>query len=95
MKPHKRLLRNANCVAEVVSVERVEMLGLFTLREFATVGASYKFVAHDGSELPAMLESFSDVTGNPHVHCAAHKVVRCSWVKGVKAGAILVRDEAV
>ena len=95
MKPQTRLLRDAKCVAEVVSVERGEVLGLFTLRAFDTQGASFKFVAHDGSELPATLERFSDVTGNTLTECAAHKVVRCSWVKGVKAGAILVRDEAV
>jgi putative protease len=94
MKPHTRLLRDSKCVAEVVSVERGEMLGLFTLREFTTAGATYKFVAHDGSELPVTLESFSDVTGNPLSHCTAHRVVRFPWVKGVKAGAILVRDEA-
>ncbi len=95
MKPQTRLLRDAKCVAEVVSVERGELLGLFTLREFDTDGASYKFVAHDGSELPAELESFSDITGNPLTRCSAHQVVRCSWIKGVKAGAILVRDEPV
>jgi putative protease len=95
MKPQTRLLRDAKCVAEVVSVERGEVLGLFTLRAFDSQGASFKFVAHDGSELPATLERFSDVTGNTLTECAAHKVVRCSWVKGVKAGAILVRDEAV
>ena len=93
MKPQTRLLRDSKCVAEVVSVERGELLGLFTLREFNTEGASYKFVAHDGSELPAELDTFSDITGNPLGICSAHQVVRCSWVKGVKAGAILVRDE--
>lgn len=95
MKPQTRLLRDAKCVAEVVSVERGELLGLFTLREFDTDGASYKFVAHDGSELTAELESFSDITGNPLTRCSAHQVVRCSWIKGVKAGAILVRGEPV
>ena len=93
MKPQTRLLRDAKCVAEVVSVERGELLGLLTLREFDTKDASFKFVAHDGSELPAELETFSDITGNPLASCAAHQVVRCQWVKGVKAGAILVRDE--
>jgi putative protease len=91
MKPQTRLLRDSKCVAEVVSVERGELLGLFTLREFNTEGASYKFVAHDGSELPAELTSFSDIIGNSIATCMAHQVVRCSWVKGVKAGAILVR----
>jgi putative protease len=95
MKPQTRLLRDAKCVAEVVSVERGELLGLLTLRDFDTQGASFKFVAHDGSELPAELETFSDITGNPLATCAAHQVVRCQWVKGVKAGAILVRDETV
>ena len=93
MKPQTRLLRDAKCVAEVVSVERGELLGLLTLRDFDTRGASFKFVAHDGSELPAELDTFSDITGNPLTTCAAHQVVRCQWVKGVKAGAILVRDE--
>jgi putative protease len=95
MKPQTRLLRDAKCVAEVVSVERGELLGLFTLRDFDTQGASFKFVAHDGSELPAELQTFSDITGNSLSTCSAHQVVRCQWVKGVKAGAILVRDERV
>jgi len=93
MKPQTRLLRDAKCVAEVVSVERGELLGLYTLRDFDTRAAAFRFVAHDGSELSAELESFSDITGNPLATCSAHQVVRCSWVKGVKAGAILVRDE--
>ena len=93
MKPQTRLLRDAKCVAEVVSVERGELLGLLTLRDFDTQGASFKFVAHDGSELPAELDTFSDITGNGLTRCFAHQVVRCSWIKGVKAGAILVRDE--
>jgi putative protease len=92
MKPQTRLLRDAQCVAEVVSVERGELLGLLTLRDFNTDGASFRFVAHDGSELPAELDTFSDITGNPLTTCAAHQVVRCQWVKGVKAGAILVRS---
>ncbi|MEY4668451.1 MAG: hypothetical protein RL518_1150 [Pseudomonadota bacterium] len=92
MKPQTRLLRDAKCVAEVVSVERGEVLGLLTLREFETQGASYTFVAHDGSELKVELDTFSDVNGNPLTRCSAQKVVRCPWVKGVKAGAILVRD---
>jgi putative protease len=95
MKPQTRLLRDAKCVAEVVSVERGELLGLLTLRDFDTQGASFKFVAHDGSELPAELQTFSDITGNSLSTCSAHQVVRCQWVKGVKAGAILVRDERV
>jgi putative protease len=93
MKPPSRLLRDAKCVAEVVSVERGELLGLYTLREFDTREASFKFVAHDGSELSAQLGSFSDITGTPLTTCSAHQVVRCQWVKGVKAGAILIRDE--
>jgi putative protease len=95
MKPQTRLLRDAKCVAEVVSVERGELLGLYTLRDFKMDGASYKFVAHDGSELSAELDSFSDISGNPLTMCTAHQIVRCQWVKGVKAGAILVRDETV
>jgi putative protease len=95
MKPQTRLLRDAMCVAEVVSVERGALLGLLTLREFDTRGASFKFVAHDGSELPVELDTFSDVAGNPLTRCSAQKVVRCPWVKGVKAGSILVRDERV
>jgi len=95
MKPQTRSLRDAKCVAEVVSVERGELLGLFTLREFDTRDAAFKFVAHDGSELSAELNTFSDITGNALTTCSAHQVVRCPWVKGVKAGAILVRDETV
>lgn len=95
MKPQTRLLRDEKCVAEVVSVERGELLGLYTLRDFNMTCASYKFVAHDGSELQAELKSLSDISGNPLTMCSAHQIVRCQWVKGVKAGAILVRDETV
>ena len=94
MKPQTRLLRDANCVAEVVSVERGELLGILTLREFDTKGASFTFVAHDGTELPASLSSFTDISGNTLTSCAPQKIVRCSFVKGVKPGAILVREEA-
>jgi putative protease len=94
MKPQTRLLRDGNCVAEVVSVERGELLGLFTLREFDTQGASFKFVAHDGTEVAASLDSFTDISGNPIKSCVPHKIVRCPWIKGVKAGAILVRDSS-
>jgi putative protease len=92
MKPQTRLLRDGKCVAEVVSVERGELLGLFTLREFDTQGASFKFVAHDGSEVPVSLDRFTDISGNPLTNCTPHKIVRCPWIKGVKAGAILVRE---
>jgi putative protease len=92
MKPQTRMLRDGNCVAEVVSVERGELLGLFTLREFDTQGATFTFVAHDGTEVAASLEGFTDISGNPLTTCDPHRIVRCSWVKGVKAGAILVRQ---
>lgn len=91
MKPHTRLLRDANCVAEVVTVERGELLGLMALRDFDSNGASFKFVAHDGAELPVEIECFSDMVGNPVTRCEAQKLVRCPWIKGVKTGAILVR----
>lgn len=92
MKPHTRLLRDANCVAEVVTVERGELLGLMALRDFELTGSTYKFVAHDGTELPVDIESLSDMVGNALTRCDAHKLVRCPWIKGVKAGAILVRN---
>jgi putative protease len=94
MKPQTRLLRDGNCVAEVVSVERGELLGLFTLREFDTQGVSFKFVAHDGTEVSASLDSLKDISGNLLTSCTPHKIVRCPWIKGVKAGAILVRDSS-
>jgi hypothetical protein len=94
MKPQTRLLRDGNCVAEVVSVERGELLGLFTLREFDTQGVSFKFVAHDGTEVSASLDSLKDISGNLLTSCTPHKIVRCPWIKGVKAGAILVRNSS-
>ncbi len=92
MKPQTRLLRDSNCVAEVVTVERGELLGLMVLRDFESKGTDFTFVAHDGQELPVQIESFSDLVGNPLTQCEAHKVVRCPWIKGVKAGAILIRS---
>jgi putative protease len=94
MKPQTRLLRDANCVAEVVTVERGELLGLMVLRDFQALGSSFKFIAHDGTELPVQIENLSDIVGNPLTQCDAHKLVRCPWIKGVKAGAILVLDKS-
>jgi putative protease len=94
MKPQTRLLRDSNCVAEVVTVERGELLGLMVLRDFEGAGSAFKFIAHDGQELAVQIENFSDIAGNPLSRCEAHKLVRCPWIKGVKAGAILVKHTA-
>ena len=93
MKPLTRLLRDGKCLAEVVSVERGELIGLLTLREFATETASYKFVASDGREIPVEIDQFTDMSGAPLTQCAPHKLVRCRWIKGISAGALLVREQ--
>jgi putative protease len=95
MKPQTRLQRDQNCLAEVVSVERGEALSLLTLREFGLSDTKFKFVAHDGSEVPVMLDSWTDLSGSPVNACSAQRVIRCNWVKGVRPGAILVRDENI
>ena len=91
MKAQTRLLRDSNCVAEVVTVERGELLGLMVLRDFEPSGGDFKFIAHDGSELAVTISTFSDLMGNPLTRCEAQRLVRCPWIKGVKPGTILVR----
>lgn len=91
MKPLTRLLRDENCLAEVVSVEREEVIGLFTLRDFSTESNQFAFVASDGREIPVQIDSFSDLSGNPLSQCIAHRLVRCPWLKGVRPGSLLVR----
>lgn len=93
MKPQTRLQRDKNCLAEVVSVERGELLSLFALRDFSIQDGRFKFIAHDGTVLPVSIQSLSDLEGNSVNSCSSQRVVRCDWVKGVKPGAILVRDE--
>lgn len=92
MKPHTRLLRDANCVAEVVTVERGEVLGLLVLRDFDPCQGDFKFIAHDGSEMSAILSAPADLNGSPITRAEAHRIITCEWIKGVKAGAILVRE---
>lgn len=91
MKPLTRLLRDENCLGEVVSVEREEVIGLLTFREFSTDANQFAFVGSDGRELPVQIENFSDLSGNSLTHCIAHRVVRCPWLKGVRPGSLLVR----
>jgi putative protease len=92
MKPHTRLLRDDNCLAEVVSVERGEELGLFALRAFdASQVTDYAFVLSDGREVPVTIEVLRDLSGEPTVRCEPYKLLRCRYVKGVPAGALLVR----
>jgi putative protease len=94
MKPLTRLLRDSNCLAEVVSVERGEELGLFTLRDFSTEEKSFTFVAADGRQIPVDIEGFNDFSGSNLTRCIAHKLVRCRWFKGISAGALLMRSGA-
>ena len=91
MKPLTRLLRDEHCLAEVVSVERDEVVGLFTLREFSADASGFAFIGSDGSELPVEIETFSDLSGDPLPQCSAHRLVRCPWFKGVRPGSLLVR----
>jgi putative protease len=92
MKPHTRLLRDGNCLAEVVSVERGEELGLFALRGFdASQVSEYAFVLSDGREVPVTLDLFRDLSGVPTTACEPYRLLRCRYVKGVPAGALLVR----
>jgi len=95
MKPLTRLLRDSRCLAEVVSVERGEEIGLFTLRDFPTDQGTFTFVAPDGREVPVEIESFADFSGAPLSGCAAHRLVRCRWVKGISAGALLISGATV
>jgi putative protease len=91
MKPLTRLLRDENCLAEVVSVERGEVLGLLTLRSFSPHNGQFAFVASDGREVSVEIDSFNDLSGAPLLECHAHRLVRCRWFKGVAAGALLIR----
>jgi putative protease len=92
MKPQTRLLRDNNCLAEVVSVERGEELGLFALRAFEPSKISeYAFVLSDGREIPTTIELFRDLAGAPATQCHPYRLLRCRYVKGVPAGALLVQ----
>jgi len=92
MKPQTRLQRDNACLAEVVSVERGQAMALYTLQQFPAEGATFRFISHDGESVAVTLDSFMDLSGNPLGVCAAQSVVMCPWIKGVKPGAILVRE---
>ena len=91
LKSQLRVLRDKECVAEVVSAERGELLGLFTLRPLDASHSSYVFIAPDGREVPATLGEFTGLSGEPLTQCEAYRLVRCGWVKGIPAGSLLVR----
>lgn len=92
LKSQTRVFRDSNCVAEVVSAERGELLGLFTLRPFDTTHTSFVFIAPDGREVPVTLEAFTGLSGEALNRCEPYRIVRCGWVKGITAGSLLVKS---
>lgn len=94
LKTKTRVLRDDNCFAEVVSIEKPQIIALFTLKEFSLFD-EFNIALTSGEILECTLSDFKDLDGKKITKARKNQIITSSWIKNVTPGSLLIKKTKI